>query len=95
MSLALLEAMAAGVPVIATDISGNRQLIEHDVHGLLVPPRDPDALHQAIERLLVDRKLAAQLGASARERVAREFSLARMVDRYLEVIDQSVIARQR
>src|SRR5690606_26773199 len=52
MSLALLEAMAAGVPAIATDIEANRQLIEHERDGLLVPIADPPALAAAILRLL-------------------------------------------
>lgn len=93
-SLALLEAMAAGVPVIATDIPGNRQLITHEVHGLLVPPRDPAALHQAIERLLTDRPFAARLAAHARQRIEQEYSLRRMVDRYLDVIHQAISARR-
>lgn len=86
MSLALLEAMAAGVPVVATDIPGNRQLVTHEVHGLLVPPRDPTALLAAIERLLADTVLAERLAASARARVEREFSLTVMAQRHLDVI---------
>lgn len=86
MSLALLEAMAAGVPVIATDIPGNRQLVTHEVHGLLVPPRDPVALRDAMERLLANPALARQLASNARQRVEANFSLTTMAQRHLEIM---------
>lgn len=89
----LREAMAYGVPVIATDIASHRQLIEHEVHGLLVPPRDPAALHQAIERLVADRPLAARLGAAARERIASVFSLSTSAEQYLALLDRAVAAK--
>lgn len=95
MSLSLLEAMSVGVPVIATDIPGNRLLITHEEHGLLVPTHDPAAIHQAIERLLTDKVLAARLAMQARQRVEREFSLAKMAERHLQVIDDALTERRR
>jgi glycosyltransferase involved in cell wall biosynthesis len=95
MSLALLEAMSAGVPVIATNIPGNRLLVTDNEHGLLVPPHDPPALLAAIERLLTDKMLAARLALQARARVEQEFSLAMMADRHLALIEQTIVARQR
>ena len=80
--LAVAEAMAAGLPVIASDTGGLAEVVERDRSGLLVPPEDPGALADAIDRLLVDRGLAARLGAAARERVFSTFTLERMVDRY-------------
>lgn len=95
MSLSLLEAMAAGVPSIATDIAGNRQLITHEEHGLLVPPKDPTALLAAIQRLLGDPELAQRLALNARARVAREFSLTQMAQRHLAVISAAIECRRK
>lgn len=85
MSMSLLEAMAAGVPVVATDIPGNRQLLTHEQHGLLVPPRDPRALTQAITRQLQQTVLSAAYAEAARRRVASDFSLQRTVERHDEL----------
>jgi glycosyltransferase involved in cell wall biosynthesis len=71
----LVEAMASGVPVVATRISGIPELITDGVDGLLVDERDPAALGRAIERLWRDDELAAQLGRAARHRVERDFDL--------------------
>jgi glycosyltransferase involved in cell wall biosynthesis len=82
LSLALLEAMAAAKPVVATRVGGNPELVVDGETGHLVPPRDPDALATAIARVLADRAAAARLGRQARQRVLDEFSVERMVGRY-------------
>ena len=69
----LVEAMAAGLPVVATDIAGYREVVRDGVEGLLVPPNDPDALARALARILSDPGLAARLGVAGRER-ARGFA---------------------
>jgi glycosyltransferase involved in cell wall biosynthesis len=79
LSNAVLESMAAGVPVIATRVGGIPEAIEDGVSGLLVPPRDPGALARAMEVLLEHRELARRLGRDARRRVEERFSLERMV----------------
>jgi len=89
-SLALLEAMAAGVPIVAGDVQGNRDAITDGRHGLLVPPGNVDALAATIVRLLQRPDLAAQLGVAARERAAAEFSLAKMANGHLTLF-QSLI----
>jgi phosphatidylinositol alpha-mannosyltransferase len=71
--IALVEAMAAGVPVVASDIPGYREVVRDGVDGLLVPPRDPGALAAAMARVLDDPELASTLARAGRER-AREFS---------------------
>jgi glycosyltransferase involved in cell wall biosynthesis len=71
----LVEAMASGVPVVATRISGIPELITDGIDGLLVREHDPAALAGAIERLLRDPGLAARLGRAGRVRVEREFDL--------------------
>jgi glycosyltransferase involved in cell wall biosynthesis len=79
LSNSLLESMASGVPVIAARVGGNPEIIEHDVSGLLVPPRDSVALADAIGSLLEDRELAARFGEAGRRRVADVFSMERSV----------------
>lgn len=68
----LLQAMAAGLPVVATDVGGTSEVVARDETGLLVPPEDPQALAQALDRVLEDRALAARLGTAGRARVVRE-----------------------
>jgi glycosyltransferase involved in cell wall biosynthesis len=84
--LAVLEAMAAELPVVAVDVPAHQWLITDHRDGLLVPPTDASALASAILSLLEQRDLAARLAAAARARVLQEFSLARMVDEHFEVI---------
>ncbi len=78
VSLALLEAMAAGLPVIATAVGGLPEVVTDGDNGLLVPPEDPEALATALERLLEDPALAQRLGANARRHVEENFSLERL-----------------
>ena len=72
---ALLESMAAGVPVVATRVGGTPELIEDGISGLLVPPRDPRALAGAVALLLANPELAENMGAAARQRVAQRFPM--------------------
>ncbi len=79
LSNTLLESMAAGVPVVATYVGGNPEVVVHGVTGLLVPPRDADALAAAIGQLLEDKDLAASFGKAGRRRVAELFSVERSI----------------
>jgi glycosyltransferase involved in cell wall biosynthesis len=81
-SNAILEKMAAGLPVIATDVGGNSEAIVEGVTGFLVPPRDPEALGVAIVKLCSDRALARRMGDAGRARVRQEFSIDRCIGRY-------------
>jgi glycosyltransferase involved in cell wall biosynthesis len=87
-TMAILEAMSAGMPVIASDIPGHRQWIADGRDGLLVQPEDRPAWAAAIERLLDDSELSTRLGQSARQKAA-DFSLAKMADAHLTLF-QSV-----
>ncbi len=82
MSNALMEYMASGRAIVATNVGGNHRLIEHEVHGLLVPPRDDQALAAAIDRYLREPQLARRLGQAARQRVESEFSRDAMRHRF-------------
>jgi glycosyltransferase involved in cell wall biosynthesis len=78
VSLALLEAMAAGLPVIATAVGGLPEVVTDGENGLLIPPRDAGALAGALERLLSDPAWAQHLGANARAYVREHYSLDRL-----------------
>jgi glycosyltransferase involved in cell wall biosynthesis len=84
-SNSLIEAMAAGLPVIATRVGGNLDAIVDDESGLLVPVQDPAALMAAISRLRDDAALRQRLGTAARSRVKALFSLDTCVQRYLKL----------
>ncbi len=86
LCLAVIEAQAAGVPVVATPVGGIRETVQDGETGLLVPPDDPQALADAIVRLLDDREEAASMAARAREQ-AQQFSEERMVERTLALYD--------
>lgn len=76
---ALTEAMLSGLPVVATDVNGVRELVRHEETGLLVPPHDPAALAAAIDRIISDPELARRLGARARRRATSLMDADRMV----------------
>jgi glycosyltransferase involved in cell wall biosynthesis len=82
---AVLEAMASGVPVVATRIGGVVDLIEHEETGLLVPPDDAEALSMAVDRLLGDADLRAAVAGRARARVCDAFSLPTAAARLAEI----------
>jgi glycosyltransferase involved in cell wall biosynthesis len=85
MSNSLLEAMAAGLPCVASDIGGNQDLLGHEDAGLLVPGGSPERWTEALTKLLSDASLRERLGAAARRRVENEFALERIVPRYVRL----------
>jgi glycosyltransferase involved in cell wall biosynthesis len=92
ISLALIEAMAAGTPVIATAIPGNRDVVVDDRYGVLVPPGDVDAIADAICALFDDPARTAAMAARGQERVKTHFdisaSLAATASLYAEVLSE-------
>jgi len=91
MPVSILEAMASGKPVVATNIRGCREEVVHGVTGLLVPPKDPAALAHAIVQVLSNPALAAKMGAEGRERAVKLFDesqvLERQVDAYRRLVE--------
>jgi glycosyltransferase involved in cell wall biosynthesis len=79
----LPEAMASGVPVVATPVSGIPELIEAELHGLLVPPNSPVQLAEALDRLLTQPELCGRLARAARHKVENCFSVERGASRLL------------
>jgi glycosyltransferase involved in cell wall biosynthesis len=81
MPLCVLEAMASGIPVVASDVGQVAAMVEHGATGSLVPPRDPEALAAALRPLLTDPTRRRALGAAARRRAEERFDLRTTVDR--------------
>jgi glycosyltransferase involved in cell wall biosynthesis len=84
LPVAVLEAMFAGKPVLASAISGVPDALDHGRAGLLVPPADIDALARGLQSLLTSSALRERLGRAGQARAAAQYSVARMVDRYEE-----------
>ncbi len=82
LSYSILEAMASSLPVVATDVGGNSELIKNGENGYLIPPKKPEILADVLFRLVSDEKLRESLGKSARQRVQEKFSLQEMVQSY-------------
>lgn len=93
MPNAVLEAMAARLPVVATDVGGLSEMIRHDIDGVLCPPGDPEALAGSIERLANDREAAGRLACSAQRRVLDKFSFDRRMVRVIELYRQVLSAK--
>lgn len=85
-----LEAMRAGVPVVLTDVVGNRDAVEARVSGLLVPPDDPAALAGAIRELIDHPRLRAAIGENGRQRVAERYDIRRLADELAHVYESLV-----
>jgi glycosyltransferase involved in cell wall biosynthesis len=90
LSNTILEAMATGLPVVATSVGGADEIVADGRTGLLVPPGDPGALASAMEALARHAERRLQFGREARRSVESSFSIARMVsgytDMYLDVV---------
>jgi glycosyltransferase involved in cell wall biosynthesis len=88
--IVLVEAMAAGLPVVVSDIAGYREVVRPDVEGLLVPPSDPDALAAGVRRVLGDEALAFRLAEAGRQRAllySWDTIAARIDDIYYETVN--------
>jgi glycosyltransferase involved in cell wall biosynthesis len=92
-SNALLEEMAAGLPIVATDVGGNAEAIFNGESGLIIPPGDANAIYQAIYRLYESPELRLRLGENARKRAIEHFNLQLMVSKY-EQYYQNLLDKQ-
>jgi glycosyltransferase involved in cell wall biosynthesis len=84
----LIEAMAANVPCIATNIPGNNELVIHEQTGLLVEEQSPEKLGEAIVRMLSDEQLAKKLAANAFENVAKNYSWQVEKDLWIKLLKE-------
>jgi glycosyltransferase involved in cell wall biosynthesis len=95
LSFALMEAMAAGSPIIAADASSNGELMRHEVEGLLYPAGDLQALAMAIDRVFREPSRSTEMGHRARLRVLSQFSEQAMIDRTMNLLDAAASAPER
>jgi glycosyltransferase involved in cell wall biosynthesis len=91
--ISILEAMAAGLPVVASDVGGVSELVVEGATGLLVPAGDPAALAAALERLLADPELRRRLGAAGRERARQRFDVSALRSAHLELYARELARR--
>jgi glycosyltransferase involved in cell wall biosynthesis len=90
ISLTLLEAMARGLPVVATRVGGNPEVVVDGETGYLVASRDPSQLAARLVQLVENPEIARDMGRRARERVVEHFEVSRMISRYEELYLQCV-----
>ncbi len=93
ISNTVLEAMATGLPVIATMVGGNRELVVDGETGVLVPPEDSMALSAALALYVIDATLRRRHGQRARERAERQYSLQRMISDYRDLYGTAIERR--
>ena len=90
LGVAALEAMASGLPVIASDVGGLREVVEDDRTGIIVPPANPEKIASAIKRLAESPELRSQMSAAARARVVENYSMEQMAARTLALYRECV-----
>jgi glycosyltransferase involved in cell wall biosynthesis len=90
LPMAVLEAMALGRPVVATDVGGTAEAVVDGRTGFVVPPGDADPFAHALLKLAADPTLARRLGEAGERRQRERFDGARMVDRYAAVLEEEV-----
>ena len=90
----LMEAGAAGLPVVATAVGGALELVEGGVNGFLVPPDNIDSMVQKLEKLLRDPDARRRMGQAGREKMRREFSVTGMVARMTRVYEELLWGRR-
>lgn len=90
MPNAVLEAMASGLPVIATRIAGNEDLVVDGETGVLVAVQDEGALRESMRRLMMQKGMLQQMGAAARRRVERSFGWQRVADDYQLILEKAI-----
>ena len=88
ISNTILEAMSCGLPVVATNVGGNPELVTENISGYLVPSNNPNEMAKAIQQYIDQPELLAKHGQAARERIENEFSMKAMVDNYVKVYDE-------
>jgi glycosyltransferase involved in cell wall biosynthesis len=90
ISNTILEAMACGLPVVATNVGGNAELVADGLSGRIVPHSDPEAMAQALHAYVTNQDRAREHGRAGRQRVLRDFSMDRMVSAYTGVYDDLI-----
>ena len=84
MPTVLLEAMSCGLPVVATDIGGNNEVISSGVNGFLVPPKSPKDMAEGLLKLLNDAPLREKVGVAARNTILTNYTWDKVTDKIME-----------
>lgn len=95
LPLSLIEAMAARLPVVATDVPGHRDVVAHGETGLLLPPEDPAALADAVAMLLADPEQRRRMGEAGRWRVLKDFAIQPMIEGTAAIYRRARASRAR
>ena len=83
-----MEAMAKELPVISTHITGIPELIQDNMNGLLIPPRNPILLAETIEKIMINRAFAKKLGKEGRKTIMKDFNIITNVNRLVQVLQK-------
>jgi glycosyltransferase involved in cell wall biosynthesis len=94
LSITLLESMRQGLPIVATAVGGNPEVVAAGETGFLVPPREPEVFAQRVAELLDDAELRARFGEAARRRIAEHFDLRRTARRYADLYTDLCASRE-
>jgi len=94
-SVAILEQMACGIPIVATNVGGNADLVKHGVTGAIVPPSDPDALAAAIRDLLLSPVKREQFGTAARRKIESQYTINAITRQYADLYTSLYRERNR
>lgn len=94
LPITILEAMASGLPVVATDVDGNPEVVINNNTGYIVPPKNPKLLAEKIIKLLLNGETRRKMGQNSRERVEREFSFDKMISKY-DTLYRSIVGKNR
>lgn len=89
-SIVLLEAMSVGLPIVTTDVGESRRVIVNGQNGLIVPPRNPEALAEALMLMVTHKNLREKMGRSARQEFLGKFTIDRMASRYQQIYESLV-----
>jgi len=88
--LTLLEGMSSGLPMIATNVGGIPEIIENGMNGVIVPPKNPEAIANQIINLIKDPELRTQLGTKARETILEKYTSEKVVNEYIKVFNDVI-----
>ena len=93
--MVVLEAMACGLPIVSTDVGGIPEVVENGVNGLLVRREDPEALADAIGRVLAQPETARKMGTTNREHALAKHSMRHTADCYAQMYDEIMRSRSK
>ena len=91
ISMSLLEAGSMECPIITTNVPGCRDIVEHGINGLLVPPKDPIAIELALDFLIKNRGLAKKLGMNLRKKIIRDFEQEVIVKQTMKIYKKGIL----